>query len=244
MVDLHGARPGSSFVLPLPDGRPQRFFVRGVWRDYARQFGAVAVDAADWQALTGDTRTTDLALWLAPGADAEATQRALRSEATALGADGALLELASAREIRTLSLRIFDRSFAVTRWLQAVAIAIGLFGVAASWSAQVLARRREFGLLAHLGVTRGQVLAVVAGEALVWTLAGCVLGIALGLAVSVVLVHVVNPQSFHWTMELVVPWLPLAALAAIVLAAATLTATLAARGAVRGEAVRAVRDDW
>jgi putative ABC transport system permease protein len=59
---------------------------------------------------------------------------------------------------------IFDRSFAVTYYLQAVAIAIGLVGIAASLSAQVLARRKEFGLLAHLGLTRRQVIAVVAGE--------------------------------------------------------------------------------
>jgi len=32
-----------------------------------------------------------------------------------------------------------------------------------------------------------------------------VLGLALGLAVSVVLVKVVNPQSFHWTMHMSVP---------------------------------------
>jgi hypothetical protein len=51
--------------------------------------------------------------------------------------------MASASEIRATSLRIFDRSFAVTYWLQAVAIAIGLFGVAANFSAQVLARRKE-----------------------------------------------------------------------------------------------------
>jgi predicted lysophospholipase L1 biosynthesis ABC-type transport system permease subunit len=75
-------------------------------------------------------------------------------------------------------LRIFDRSFAVTYWLQAVAIAIGLFGVAANFSAQVLARRKEFGLLAHLGLTRRQVLTVVAGEGMAWTLIGSLAGLA------------------------------------------------------------------
>src|SRR5256885_8655801 len=69
-------------------------------------------------------------------------------------------------------MRIFDRSFAVTYWLQAVAIGIGLFGIAASFSAQVLARRKEFGLLAHLGLTRRDILAVVAGEGMAWTTAG------------------------------------------------------------------------
>ena len=89
----------------------------------------------------------------------------------------ALLEFAAPREIRATSLRIFDRSFAVTYWLQAVAIAIGLFGIAASFSAQVLARRKEFGLLAHLGLTRRQILAVVAAEGAVWTGVGALLGL-------------------------------------------------------------------
>ncbi|MBG6071252.1 ABC-type antimicrobial peptide transport system permease subunit [Polaromonas sp. CG_9.7] len=60
-----------------------------------------------------------------------------------------LPQMASVSQIRTTSLKIFDRSFAVTYWLQGVAIAIGLFGVAASFSAQVLARRKEFGLLSN-----------------------------------------------------------------------------------------------
>ena len=244
MVALYGAAPGTRLVLPLThrDGHalPTAFFVRGVWRDYARQQGAVAIDAQDFVALTGDTRVNDLALTLAPGADLAALQRALR----ALAPDPALLEFAQAGEIRASSLRIFDRSFAVTYWLQAVAIAIGLFGIAASFSAQVLARRKEFGLLAHLGVTRGQVLAIVAGEGVAWTAAGALLGLALGLAVSVVLVHVVNPQSFHWTMELLAPWGRLAALCAAVVAAGTLTAAIAARRAVSQDAVLAVKEDW
>jgi putative ABC transport system permease protein len=183
----------------------------------------------------------DLSAWLAPGAQGSQVQDALRQAA---GPGGALLEFASAREIRATSLRVFDRSFAVTYWLQAVAIGIGLFGVAASFSAQVLARRKEFGLLAHLGLTRAQILAVVAGEGAAWTFIGAVAGLALGLAVSVVLVHVVNPQSFHWTMDLLVPWLRLLALCVAVIAAGTLTAWVAGRAAAGREAVLAVREDW
>ncbi len=244
MVMLYGAEPGSHLTLPLPDGRHTRVFVRGVWRDYARQHGAVVLAAADWQRLTGDTRINDAALWLQPGADAAAVQRALRDLADRHGMNGELLELASPGEIRALSLRIFDRSFAVTYWLQGVAIAIGLFGIAASFSAQVLARRKEFGLLAHLGLTRRQVLTVVSAEGAVWTAAGALLGLGLGIAVSVVLVKVVNPQSFHWTMELLLPWPRLAALCAAVIAAGTLTAGLAARRAAGRDMALAVKEDW
>ncbi|MFL6694151.1 MAG: FtsX-like permease family protein [Ramlibacter sp.] len=248
MVDLYGARPGTALPqldaalgLAVTGDAPGRFVVAGVWRDYVRQTGAVLLDQRDYVQLTGDRRVNDLSAWLAPGAQASQVQDALRQAA---GPGGALLEFASAREIRATSLRVFDRSFAVTYWLQAVAIGIGLFGVAASFSAQVLARRKEFGLLAHLGLTRAQILAVVAGEGAAWTFIGAVAGLALGLAVSVVLVHVVNPQSFHWTMDLLVPWLRLLALCVAVIAAGTLTAWVAGRAAAGREAVLAVREDW
>jgi putative ABC transport system permease protein len=244
VVALYGAAPGSTLALPLPDGRRVDVFVRAVWRDYARQYGAIVLDRADWLRLTGDERVNDLAVWLAPGAGTATVEAALRALATASGYDAALLEFASPREIRATSLRIFDRSFAVTYWLQAVAIAIGLFGIAASFSAQVLARRKELGLLAHLGLTRRQIVAVVAAEGAVWTAVGAALGLVLGIAVSVVLVDVVNPQSFHWTMDLLLPEGRLAALCAAVVVAGALTAWLSARRVAGRDMVLAVKEDW
>jgi putative ABC transport system permease protein len=240
VADLYGARPGTdwpalsqSFGPAAQAGQAPAasFFIAGVWRDYVRQHGAIALDARDFIRLTGDARASDLALWPAPNADTATLRAAVAQLARErLGADAAALEFTSAGAIRARSLAIFDRSFAVTYWLQAVAIGIGLFGVAASFGAQVLTRRKEFGLLAHLGLTRRQILAVV--------------GTLLGLAVAVVLVHVVNPQSFHWTMDLAVPWPRLALLGLAVVAAGTLTAWAAGRTAAGRDAVTAVKEDW
>ncbi|MGK6307091.1 FtsX-like permease family protein [Variovorax sp. DT-64] len=245
MVELYGATPGTRFEpLERAFGGGARFFVAGVWRDYVRQFGAITIGARDFERLTGDRSVSDVALWLAPGANEAQVQQAVRAlAARELGA-AEPVEIASVGQLRATSLRIFDRSFAVTYWLQAVAIGIGLFGIAASFSAQVLARRKEFGLLAHLGFTRAQVLAVVAGEGAAWTAIGAAAGLGLGLAVAVVLVHVVNPQSFHWTMDLLLPWGRLAALCAAVMAAGTVTAWLAGRAAASRDAVLAVKEDW
>jgi putative ABC transport system permease protein len=239
MVALYDADEGRLVELPLA-GQRVSVRVRGVWRDYARQFGTVVMDDADYRRLTGDTRINDLALWLAPGTSTGAVKDALR----ALLPDPAMLEFGSTAELRQFTLRIFDRSFAVTYYLQAVAIVIGLVGIAASLSAQVLARRKEFGLLSHLGLTRRQIVAVVAGEGLAWVTAGALVGLALGLAVSVVLVYVVNPQSFHWSMDLVVPWGRLALLAAGVVLAGTATAAFSARRAASRAAVLSVKEDW
>jgi len=254
MVELYGAKPGALFT-PLSNAlgttsvsAPPAFFVAGVWRDYARQFGAITMDARDFERLTGEREVSDVSLWLAPGASEGAVGAAVRELAARRpsGIDGSdsSIEISSVGQIRATSLRIFDRSFAVTYWLQAVAIAIGLFGIAASFSAQVLARRKEFGLLAHLGFTRRQVLAVVAGEGAAWTAIGAVAGLLLGLAVSVVLVKVVNPQSFHWTMDLLVPWTRLLALCGAVVVAGTVTAWLAGRAAAGKDVVLAVKEDW
>jgi putative ABC transport system permease protein len=244
MVDLYGARRGEALRLLEPALGAGPFVVAGVWRDYVRQTGAVVLEQREYLRLTGDRRINDAQLWLARGARAEDVQRAVRALVGREAGDPELVDLASAAEVREVSLRIFDRSFAVTYWLQAVAIAIGLFGVAASFSAQVLARRKEFGLLAHLGLTRRQILAVVAGEGAAWTVIGALAGLALGLAVAVVLVHVVNPQSFHWTMDLLVPWIRLLALCIAVVVAGTLTAWLAGRAAAGRDAVLAVKEDW
>ncbi len=246
VVALYGVAPGQRMRLPLATraGPQLTVFVRGVWRDYARQSGSIAIARADYERLTGDTRLNDLALWLVPGAAPAEVEAAVRAAVQQAGGAGQALQFASTTQVKALSLQIFDRSFAVTRYLQAVAIAIGLAGVAASLSAQVLARRREFGLLAHLGLTRGQVLRLVMMETAGWLAAGLVVGLGLGLAISAVLVFVVNPQSFHWTMDLRVPWPSVAALLGAVLAAGLGTSALAARRALNEDAVRAVKEDW
>jgi len=261
VVDLHGAQVGQPlptlskafWPLALIDKGPAAiFFVAGVWRDYARQSGSIAMDLADFRRLTNDQRANDLALWLDQPQDAARVQQALQALAgrnTSQGTNddngkGDLLDIGTSTQIRAISLKIFDRSFAVTYWLQAVAIGIGLFGVAASFSAQVLSRRKEFGLLAHLGLTRRQILTVVALEGLAWTLLGAMAGLGLGLVVALVLVLVVNPQSFHWTMDLMLPWAKLLTLCLAVVAAGTLTAWLAARAAAGRDAVLAVKEDW
>jgi putative ABC transport system permease protein len=229
-----------------------RAVVRGIWRDYARQQGALLMSRADWLRLTGDDRISGLAVWLAdPRTDVGATGSAPADSGAAVLArikaavpPDSPTEVATAGELRTFSLRIFDRSFAVTRWLQGVALAIGLAGIAASFSAQVLARRREFGTLQHLGFTRRQVLALVASEGALWSTVGAVLGLALGLAVSVVLVKVVNPQSFHWTMQMSVPPGTLLGLGLGVIVAGALTAWGSGHAAAGRDVVRAVKEDW
>jgi putative ABC transport system permease protein len=238
MVDLYGMAVGKRIELPL-NGKLHAFQVAGVWRDYARPTGTIQMRLSDYRAITGDQDASGAALTLKPGASADATQQALRRLPFS-----AALEASAPSEIRAMSMKVFDRSFAITYLLEAIAIIIGLFGVAATFSAQTLARAKEFGMLRHVGVTRGQVLSILAIEGGALTGLGIATGFALGWVISLILVFVVNPQSFHWTMQLHLPWPLLAAVAGLLLAAAALTALLAGRQSLSGGPIRAVREDW
>lgn len=235
---------GDQIVLPTaaPGKAGERVQVAGVWRDYARQHGAIVIGSQDYDRLTGNRLRTNAAVDLDEGSSAGEIVRALRA-ALPLQLNRRTT-IANPGEIRALSLRIFDRSFAVTYALEAVAVLVGLAGVATTFSAQTLARTREFGMLRHVGVRRGEVVAMLAAEGALLGAVGVVAGIGLGLAMSQILIHVINPQSFNWTMETKVPLGMLAVVAIALVASAAGTAVLSGRRALSTEAVRAVREDW
>ena len=237
--DLYGWRPGTVIELPL-GGRRARFTVAGIWRDYARQQGAVLIERYEYLRHTGDAYANDAAVWLAPGADPASFAREIQARV----AGGTNLEIAGPGEIREGSLKIFDRTFAVTYALEAVAVVIGLFGLSSSFGALVLARRREFGVLRHIGMTRRQIGSMLAAQGLLVSALGLAVGLTLGWVISLVLIHVVNRQSFHWGMGLHLPWQLLAEFVAVMLVLATFTAIASGRQAMSGDVVRAVKEDW
>ena len=236
--DLHGWQPGERVMLPIA-GKAVPVQVAGVIRDYARTWGAVLIDLEDYRRLTGDRRAHDFAVHLAPGVDAK---RALDAISRALP-DAHGLQYEDAAGIRRRSLQIFDRSFAVTYALEAVAILIGLAGVTSSFAALAWSRRREFGVLRFLGFRRADVLRMLALEGAATGAVGAVIGLAAGCAISLVLIHVVNRQSFHWTLEVHWPVGALVSLTAAIVGLCAVGARASAAYAVRDEAVAAVKDD-
>jgi putative ABC transport system permease protein len=236
--DLYGFAPGMEVQVPLL-GKNHPFTIAGVFRDYARQHGAILIDRGDYVALTGDRRVNDGAVWLTPGATPASVMEALRALP-----GGEELDMADSGEIRGLSLHIFDRSFAVTYAMEAVAVLVGLFGLSSSLGAVVLARRREFGMLRHLGLTRRQIGRMLVAEGALLAGVGAAAGLVCGAAISLVLVYVVNRQSFNWSIELHLPIVLLTSLVFVLLALAVITALISGREAMGIGPVRAVREDW
>ncbi|MEO8536975.1 MAG: ABC transporter permease [Betaproteobacteria bacterium] len=238
VADALKLRAGDALTLPL-GGRNVGFSVAGLWRDYARPQGAIVVDRRSYAAQTGDDSVNEASLWLAAGARAADVSAAIVRTA---GGAGRVL-VATPRELRRLSLAAFDRTFAVTYALEVAAVVIGLAGLSAALVAQTLARSREFGMLRHVGMTRAQLGTMLAVEGATLAALGVAWGFVLGFGIGIILIEVVNRQSFHWGMQLHVPWLALAGLAAALVSLAALTARIGARQATSMAAVRAVRDD-
>jgi putative ABC transport system permease protein len=230
---------GDGLAFEIAD-KPVDAVVQGIWRDYEHQNGAIVIDRQQYVALTGDHAINTVWFWLDDETDVTAAGSAVRD----LLPPGTEHDMRTPRELRQLSLAAFDRTFAITYLLELVAVTIGLFGIAAGISAQVLARRSEFGALRHLGFTRGQIAAMLAIEGSVLGALGVIVGLLAGSVISLILIYVVNRQSFHWSMDLSAPAGLLFGLSAALIAAAALIAVVSGRQAMGGEVVRAVREDW
>jgi putative ABC transport system permease protein len=237
--DVYGWRIGEAVSVPL-GATTSTFIVAGIWRDYARQTGALVIQRRLYERLTGDALANDAAIWMKSGTDARTLETALRAR---LG-DAGDADINETGAVRARSLAVFDRTFAVTYGLEAAAILVGLLGVSTAFSAQALARRREFGVLRHLGMTRRQVAGMIGAEGAVLTAFGALVGTVLGGMIGLVLIRVINRQSFHWSIDLHLPAASLAGLAIVLVASGTLVAVWSGRYAMRDEAALAVREDW
>ncbi len=237
--DLYGYRVGQTIEIPL-GGRMQRLEIAGIWRDYARLSGSIVISGPTYRAATGDGSATEAALWLTPRAETAAVEKLIRGALS----NGDSLEITTTTALHERSLQIFDRAFAITYALEAIAVIIGLTGVSFAASSTALARRAEFGMLRHIGMLRRQIIALLADEGILTSAFGVLYGLALGLVLSLVLIYVVNRQSFNWSIDFAVPVWQLALLSLLLIGAAAVTAVVSGRAALSQDAVRAVREDW
>jgi putative ABC transport system permease protein len=228
--------PGATLAVRGPAGEV-RFPVAGVYRDYGNEAGAALVDLGTFARAFGDGPPSNAALYLAPGADPEATVERLRTEL----ADHAL-QIRSNRTLRGEVLAIFEQTFAVTRLLQGMGLLIAAAGVALSLLVLARERRGELALYRALGATRAQLFRVFLGRGLAIGVAGLAVGGAGGAGLALVLVEVVNPAFFGWTLGLHAPWGALAGQALTILAVVVAASLWPALAASRTPAAELSRD--
>jgi putative ABC transport system permease protein len=198
-AERHGLSEGEVVVLH-PAGRAAEFRIAGVYYDYTTEGGLVVMDRRRFQELWDDPWLNSIVLYLAPGADAGAVRRSIRE---AGGRDD--LIVFSNRDLRRRILAIFDQTFAITYALQAIALLVAALGVLTTLVAAVLERTREIGILRTLGFGRVRLACTILAEAGLLGMAANALGVVAGLGLSLILIHVINKQSFGWTIQFLFP---------------------------------------
>src|ERR1700682_6291687 len=195
----HNVKIGNSVLLLLGE-KQGSFRIVDVYYDYSSERGNILMDRNTLLQYLPDPAPSNIAVYVAADAQLE-TVRAEIGAATA----GYRVLMTSNRDLRKEAIKVFDRTFAITYALEAVAVLVAVMGVVGALLALVIDRRREFSVLRFLGAAKGQVRKLILVEAgLLGILANCA-GVALGLAMSLVLIFVINKQSFGWTIRFHLP---------------------------------------
>ena len=188
-------RRGDHITLPTPHGSVE-LPIAGVFYDYSTDGGKIVLDRSLYTRHWGDHNATVVPLYLATGADPEVVRRAVLER---LQGDPPVMILTNG-ELKREVLRIFDQTFAITYALEVIAVTVALLGIANTLLAGVLERQRQLAVLRAIGGTPAQVGRLILWESGLLGLTGTVLGAAAGLVLSVLLIEVINKQSFGWTI--------------------------------------------
>lgn len=233
----HNLGVGDAVMLPIGDGT-EEFQVEAVYYDYSAEHGYVIGHRDILLGYLPDTRLTSLAVYLAPDTDLESARREIVSSLA-----GRRLRVARNRDLRENAVAIFDRTFAITYALEAIAVFVAILGMAGALITLILDRRAELAVLRALGATRRQVRQLVLAQAGMLGLVSNFVGIALGVVLSVVLVKVINKQSFGWTIQFHWPVGLLVALITVIFAASLIAGIYPARVAALRNPLDAIREE-
>ena len=231
-------QPGEQVELPTPLGlRP--FTIAAVFYDYSNNRGVVVMDHATHARYFPPTQPSSLSVYLRPGTEATTVRDRL---AQTLSSRFRLV-FSTNETLRSEAIRIFDSTFTITRALEVIAIIVAALGVISTLITLILERQREFALLSILGATRNQIRRMVVIEALLIGSTSQVIGLVIGVLLSVVLIYVINVQSFGWTIQFHIPVMFLLQSTALILVATAIAGLYPATRAAGIDAVRFVREE-
>jgi putative ABC transport system permease protein len=236
-ANKHHVKAGDSLVIPTGD-RNAQFHISDIYYDYASERGVIIVDRGTLLKYFPDPTPSNLAVYVTPGAELETVRKEIEKAAA-----GRNVLIFSNRDLRTEAVRIFDQTFAITYALEAVAIFVAVMGIAGALVALVIDRRREFGLLRFLGASTGQVRKMILVEAGLLGLLANVAGLGLGILLSLVLIYVINKQSFGWTIQFHWPVEVLGGALSVVYAATVVAGLYPARVATRLNPIEVVHEE-
>jgi putative ABC transport system permease protein len=216
-----------------------RFPITGIYRDYSNDRGVVAMDRALYVRSFGDDAINTIVVYLKPGVDRTHARIALEKQ---FGPKYNAFVVTNA-EIRTEVMRIFDQTFTITYALLGVAIIVAVLGIVNTLSALILERTRELALLRAGGLSARELRTMIVLESSLLGLASTAAGLVMGYALSWILIHVINKQSFGWTIDFHTPVALIVASLAITFLSSALAGLAPARLAARIDIAAALKSE-
>lgn len=242
LADRLGVREGSSLEITTPSGLRQ-FPIVAVFYDYSTDGGKLLMDRALYQSLWHDEFVTVFPVYLRERASLDRVRTRITEQLKVVTKGGLPPLVISNTELRKEILEIFDRTFLLTYVLEAIAVVIAMLGIVNTLITSVLERRREFATLRAIGGSSGQIQQLVLWEAIYLGAIGIVLGLIGGGLLSLLLIKVINKQSFGWSIQMIIPIGSLLQAVALAVLATLVAGYFPARWAARQPVVEGLRDE-
>jgi putative ABC transport system permease protein len=218
---------GDYLQLPTPKGL-QNIKIAGVFYDYRTEGGMVIMDRSTYMKYWPEERRySSVGIYLEPGFSLAEARNLIRGRLQ----KSEEVFITSNKELRQEILRIFDQTFSITYALQIVAIVVAIFGIVNTLVLLVMERERDIGVLKAVGATNRQIQRMTLLEAGLMGLTSFFLGAVNGILLSLLLIFVINKQSFGWTIQFSVPGAMFGKTLILVLACALIAGFFPARAA-------------
>jgi len=196
----HQVKAGDRIQLNTPQGEKE-FFISGVFYDYSSDWGMVLLEKKLFQSLWNDETLHSAGIYLQEGFSQEAFKKTVRERYS----KPYRLFVVSHRELRNEVLKIFDQTFAITYALEFIAIIVAILGIINSLNALIIERRRDIGIVRAVGAFRRQIEKTTLIEAGMIGFFSHIFGLLCGFLLSILLIYVINKQSFGWTIQFSIP---------------------------------------
>ena len=191
---------GGSIEIETAKG-PQTLSPVGIFTDYGNEFGTAAVDHKTWKKWSDSNRPINASLYLKPGDDLIEARDRLRLAYPAL-------DVRNAKELRDVALGIFEQTFKATTALNGIGLAVAFVGLLLGLFSIFDESTQTWATLRSLGFSGRQFVLSAGLEGAGIGFAACLSGTLTGLAMGWLLIHVINVQSFGWTLLWHVPVVP------------------------------------
>jgi putative ABC transport system permease protein len=196
----HHVKGGDRIRINTPEGEKE-FPISGVFYDYSSDWGMILLEKTLYQSLWHDETLHSAGIYLEAGVSQETFKEIIRERYS----KPYRLFVVSHRELRKEVLKIFDQTFAITYALEFIAIIVAVLGIINSLNALILERRRDIGILRAVGAFRRQIEKTTLIEAGMIGFFSHILGLLCGFLLSLLLIYVINKQSFGWTIQFSIP---------------------------------------